>query len=94
MEAGDKGPQEGTSYTFNSVELRAINVKMQPVLPLGGTPLETVAHVARPKRSAAKKATEFVRNILFTARQQIAQPPEQLWEIPTGEESAILLHCC
>ena len=93
-EAGDPGPKEGTAYTFNSVELRAINVIMQPVGPLGGVPLETVAHEARPRRSAARAATEFVRNILFTARRQPAQPPEQLWEIPTGEESAILLRCC
>ena len=71
-EAGDRGPEEGTKYTFNSVELRTINVKMQPVPPLGGTPLETVATVARPKRSAAKAAAEFVRNILFTARRQTA----------------------
>ena len=93
-EAGDQGPEEGTKYTFNSVELRAIDVKMQPVLPLGGVPLETVAQEARPQRSAAAAAVEHIRNILFTAHRHRAQPAEQLWEIPAGEESAILLHCC
>ena len=93
-EAGDQGPEEGTKYTFNSVELRAIDVKMQPVLPLGGVPLETVAQEVRPQRSAAAAAVEHIRNILFTAHRHRAQPAEQLWEIPAGEESAILLHCC
>ena len=66
---------------------------MQLVPPVGGVPLEVVREEARPVRLAAKAAGQNVRNILFTARKQRATPPEQLWEIPTGEESEILLRC-
>ena len=92
-EAGDPGPDEKTTYTFNSTQLRSIGVKMQLVPPVGGVPLEVVREEARPVRLAAKAAGQNVRNILFTARKQRATPPEQLWEIPTGEESEILLRC-
>ena len=95
----DPGPEEGTKYTFNSTQLRAINVKMQPVLPVGGVPLEVVAEEVRLRRSprvldAAQAAIGRLSNIIFSAHQQCAQPAEQLWEIPGGEESAILMHCC
>ena len=83
-------------YTFNSTELRAINVAMQLVQPLG--PLNVVATEARPQRGAprgaAQRALENVRNILFTAHHCHALPPStQLWEIPAGEETRILMHC-
>ena len=81
-------------YTFNSTQLRAIDVKMQPVQPVGGVPLEVVRQESRPIRTVAQAAGEAVRNILFSAHRQRAEPPEQLWEIPAGEENAILLHCC
>ena len=82
-------------YTFNSTELRAINVAMQLVQPLG--PLNVVATEARPQRGAprgaAQRALENVRNILFTSHHRHALPPTQLWEIPAGEEIRILMHC-
>ena len=69
---------------------------MQPVLPLGGVPLEVVRQEAQPVRAAAQVAAGRWCNILFTQCSPTArpQPPEQLWEIPEGEESKILLHCC
>ena len=67
---------------------------MQPVLPVGGVPLEVVRDEARPVRAAAQAALQAFRNILYTAHQHRATPPEQLWEIPAGEENEILLHCC
>ena len=91
---GDPGPEESTKYTFNSTQLRMLDVKMQLVLPLGGVPLEVVRQEARPVRAAAQAAVQHVRNILFSAHRQRTQPPEQLWEIPPSEESVILLHCC
>ena len=36
----DAGPVEGTKYTFNSTELRMINVEMQLIPPVGGVPLD------------------------------------------------------
>ena len=91
--AGDPGPEENRKYTFNSTELRAIAFKMQPVLPLGGVPLEVVREEARPVRRVAARGREMIRNVLFAAHQQHAHPPEQLWEIPAGEESQILYWC-
>ena len=91
--AGDPGPDEKTTYTFNSTQLRSIDVKMQPVLPVGGVPLEEVREEARPVRRAAQAAGQFMRNVVYTARKQRAAPPEQLWEIPSSEKSEILLHC-
>ena len=85
---GSPGPEESTTYTFNSTQLRAIDVKMQPVQPVGGVPLEVVRQESRPIRAAAQAAGEAVRNILFIAHRQRAEPPEQLWEIPAGEDSA------
>jgi hypothetical protein len=67
---------------------------MQPVQPVGGVPLEVVRQEARPARAAAQAAIQAVRNIVFAAHRQRAAPPEQLWEVPAGEESEILLHCC
>ena len=40
------GPQPGHVYTFPSTELRAIDVEMQPVMPLA--PPNVVANEARP----------------------------------------------
>uniref|UniRef100_A0A7S0LUV0 Uncharacterized protein n=1 Tax=Coccolithus braarudii TaxID=221442 RepID=A0A7S0LUV0_9EUKA len=90
----DAGPQPDRTYTFNSTELRAIGAKMQPVPPVGGVPLEVVRQEARPApRKAAVRSLEGIRNVLFVAHKQRAEPPEQLWEIPEGEERAILDHC-
>ena len=55
--------QEGKTYTFNSTQLRAIDVRMQPVQPLVGVPLDVVCTEARPVRHAAQAAMQAVRNI-------------------------------
>jgi hypothetical protein len=56
--------------------------------------VEAAAERPRPRRAAAQTAGQPIRNILFTAHRQPTPPPEQLWEIPSAEENAILLHCC
>ena len=90
--AGDPGPEETTTYSFNSTQLRRIDVTMQPVQPVGGVPLEVVRVEAQPvRRSLRQAAAQFVRKVVYAARRQRATPPEQLWEIPAGEESLILL---
>lgn len=94
-------------YTFNSIELRGlINIPMQPVRPIGGAPLNIVANEVRPRRAAAEQADanrvqqfanplranpKAVTSAVHTHR---APPPEQLWEIPEGDESRILEFCC
>ena len=56
--------------------------------------LEVVAREGRPApHRAAQCAREKAQNIMFTAHTRRAPPPDQLWEIPAGEESAILSHC-
>ena len=105
---GKGGPVEGETYTFNSTELRMINVEMQLVLPLGGVPLNVVQTTARPRREAADRGNEQrvqqqnynplratnPRGIAAVVHKQHATPPEQLWEIPAGNERLILQNCC
>ena len=35
-----------------------------------------------------------IRGILYRAQEQRAEPPDQLWEVPAGNESLILRTCC
>ena len=99
--------EEGREYTFNSIELRAINVPMQPVLPVGGVPLNVVANEARPARRAAAQQADVnrvqqqanplranPRAVTVAVHEQRVLPAEQLWEIPSGDESRVLEFCC
>ena len=90
LEAGNGGPVEDTVYTFNSTELRMINVEMVPVAPVGGVPL---AEVRRSSR-VAQRAREIIRNVV--SRMQPVKPPSplQLFEITEGSEGLILHWCC
>lgn len=94
-------------HTFNSTELRAINVSMQLIPPLGGVPLNVVQHEARPARRAAAKQADVhrvqqqtnplranPRGLTSVVHKHRAMPEDQLWEIPTGDESRILEFCC
>ena len=82
----------GKSYSFNSTELRAINLEMQPLPPVGGVPLEVVRR--QPSRAAAGRAMGHIRGILRCVRQEHADPPEQLWELSAASEGRVLLCCC
>jgi hypothetical protein len=101
------GAVAGKTYSFNSTELRAIKVAMQLVPPVGGVPLNVVQHEARPQRIAAAQGNErrveqMNHNPLRTnphaitsaVHQQRASPPDQLWEIPAGDEKRVLEKCC
>jgi hypothetical protein len=93
----DAGPEAGCVYTFNSTELRRINVQMQPVLPVGGVPLNVVQPGRRSVRAAAAAATAAaaacLRGVTRRVAQQRADQPEQLWEIPAADERLILEKC-
>ena len=65
---------EGEVYTFNSTQLRAINIEMQLLPPVGGVPLRQV----RPSRAKAQAAMAKVRSILYRKQQQCSTPPAQL----------------
>lgn len=77
---------EGDS--FNSTELRAINIPMQKVSLVGEVPLDVVA-LRLPTRAATRKHPH-VRSALHEQR---ADPPQLLWEILPGDERCILDWC-
>ena len=52
----DAGPVAGVVYTFNSTELRAVGLELEPVAPVGGAPLGVVARVRRAAASASDAA--------------------------------------
>ena len=84
-------------YTFNSSELREINVQMQLVLPVGGVPLNDVQPGRRsaPRAAAAAAAISWqgIRGLAKRVTQQRADPPDQLWEIPVSDERQVLDKC-
>ena len=84
-ESGVEGPVEGKVYSFNTTELRMIDVEMQIVPPVGGVPL----NIVRPARRSQR-----IRGLVCQQQQQRADLPEQLWEIPAGNERIILDICC
>ena len=88
-EASDPGPANKV-YTFNSTQLRAINIEMRLLQPVGGVPLQQV----RPSRAATQVALTKIRNIICRKQQLCATPPAQLWEISAGSEGLILTRCC
>lgn len=90
--SGADGFQEGSIHTFNSTELRAINVTMQMVPPVGATLLDVVQR-SRPQRGAAVRGNQNRRTMMNVVHEQRADPPELLWEIPEAEENAILTWC-
>ena len=90
--AGDAGPEEGKVYTFNSTELRMINVEMQLIPPVGGVPLDVVRRGLT--RSVAQVARQNWRGIVKRVQTQRADPPAALWEIPAGNERLVLDRCC
>ena len=88
----DEGPVAGKKYTFNSTELRMINVEMQLVPPVGGVSLDVVRRGA--PRAVALAARQNWQGIGRRVQTQRADPPEQLWEIPAGNEQLVLDRCC
>jgi hypothetical protein len=88
----DPGPVEGEKYTFNSTELRMINVEMQLIPPVGGVPLDVVRRGST--RSAAQVARQNWQGIAKRVQMQRADPPEALWEIPAGNERLVLDRSC
>lgn len=79
-------------HSFNSTELREIDVEMRPLPVLGGVPLDVVRRA--PMRGAAQNANQRMQGILRVVREERPEPPEQLYEIMEGSESLILRNCC
>ena len=68
-----------------------INVEMQLVQPLGGVALDVVRRgTSRPAAQAARQNWQGIARRVQTQR---ADPPDQLWEIPAGNERLVLERC-
>lgn len=104
----EAGPVEGHEYSFNSTELRlisnpstaagsagdAVRLEMQALPPVGGAPLNEVQRGAtRSSGRIAGQPHPNYRNVVFQKTTTRADPPEQLWEISTGSERAVLDNC-
>ena len=101
----DAGPIAGQTYSFNSTELRlistdnplpgdAVRLEMRALPPVGGAALNTVQHTAvRVSSRLLQVARPDYRNVAYRVHGQRADPPEQLWEISTGSERAVLDNC-
>ena len=72
----DEGPVAGHKYTFNSSELRMINVEMQLVPPVGGVALDVVRRGT--PRAAGLVARQNWQGVARRVQTQRADPPEQL----------------
>ena len=91
----DPGPVAGETYTFNSTELRAVGLQLEPVGPVGGAPLGVVARV-RPSRAAAAAGNAARRRLPGVAQavhEQVAPAPRELLVISTADKNVILANC-
>ena len=89
-------PAEARTYTFNSTELRMIEVEMTPVEPVGGPPLDVVQRESRPTRTAAQQGIVRRQNatgITYQVHEQRAEPLDLAFQISSGSESLILHNC-
>lgn len=98
----DAGPVAGETYTFNSTELRlissetsipggAVQLEMRALPPIGGATLNTVQHTAgRASSRLSQVARPDYRNVAYRVHAQRADPPEQLWEISTGDRKSVV----
>ena len=77
-------------YTFNSVELRRIDVELLPTKKLR---LNTVGGSAVATRSSGSNSSKG-KAITKGVKQQRATPKSQTWVIPSSEENLILEACC
>lgn len=94
LPAADPGPVAGKVYTVNSTELRAINLKLEPVAPPGGAPLGVVARVRRAAAVACDASRRTLPGVARAVHQAVqAPPPSELWTISAADENNILSHC-
>lgn len=93
--AADPGPVAGETYTFNSTELRAVGLELEPVAPVGGAPLGVVARVRRAAATAGDAARRriHVPGVAQAVHNVVAPAPQALWTISAADENVILGNC-
>ena len=90
----DPGPVEGQTYTFNSTELRAVGLELEPVAPVGGAPLGVVARVRRAAAVACDTTRRaYMPGVAHAVHEVVAPEPRALWTISAADENVILSHC-
>ena len=89
----DPGPVAGKVYTFNSTELRAVSLTLEPVGPVGGAPLGVVARVRRAAAAAGDAARRRLPGVAQAVHQQVAAAPRELFVISAADENVILANC-
>ena len=89
----DPGPVAGKVYTFNSTELRAVSLTLEPVGPVGGAPLGVVARVRRAAAAAGDAARRRLPGVAQAVHQQLAPAPRELFVISEADENVILANC-
>jgi hypothetical protein len=91
--AADAGPVASKTYTFNSTELRAVGLVLEPVAPVGGAPLGVVARVRRAAAAAGDAARRRLPGVAQAVHQQLAPPPRELSVLSAADENVILSNC-
>ena len=89
----DAGPVAGVTYSFNSTELRAMGLELEPVAPVGGAPLGVVARVRRAAAVAGDVARRSLPGVAQAVHDVVAPAPRALWTISSADENVILSHC-
>ena len=77
----DPDPVAGKVYTFNSTELRAVSLTLEPVGPVGSAPLGVVAHVRRAAAAAGDAARRRLPGVAQAVHQQLAPAPRELFRV-------------
>ena len=94
LEPNPPGPVLGRVYTVNSTELRAVDLVLEPVGPVGGAPLGVVARVRRSAAVAGDAARRRLPGVAQALPQDVlAPPPRELWILSAADENVILSNC-
>ena len=93
-EVVDPGPEQGKTYTFNSTELRAVDLTLTPVPPVGGAPLGVVGRVRRGAAMACDAARRArLHGVVQAVHEVVAPAPRSLWTLSSADENVILYNC-
>ena len=89
----DAGPVAGKTYTFNSIELRAVGLVLEPVPPVGGAPLGVVARARRMAAATGDAARRRLPGVAQAVHQVVSPRLRELWIISAADENLILGNC-
>ena len=78
---------------FNSTELRAVGVVLEPVSPIGGAPLGVVARVKRSAALAGEVARRSLPGVAQAVHEVCAPKVRELAIISEADENMILSNC-